>query len=195
MFGDLDHHKRTNRELEKWILSYLGIEAARNPHTNSLGSISHIQISGLAPDSILRSSDDILNTMYNMQEKRLLREVKPSYWEFPQFQITADGIIKFRKQLRPIARLAINHEEQYQIVLDATEGDPKVKAELKKVPEKIKDRIEKNPKVKAELKKIPKEFKDRLKDKATDKGIEVLLDTALKYGAVAALYISKLISG
>jgi hypothetical protein len=134
--------------------------------------------------------------MYNMQEKGLLKEVESRYWEFPQFQITADGIIKFRKHLRPIAELAINHEDQYQIVLDATEGDPQVKAELKKVPEKIKDSLEKDSKIKAELKKIPKEFADRLKYKATDKGIDILLDTALKSGgSVVAFYIAKLIGG
>ena len=31
---------------------------------------------------------------------------------------------------------------------------------------------------------IPKEFANRLKDKALDKGIEVFLDSALKYGGV-----------
>jgi hypothetical protein len=43
---------------------------------------------------------------------------------------------------------------------------------------------------------IPKEFANRLKNKALDKGIEVFLDSALKYGGAAvALYIAKLISG
>ena len=81
-----------------------------------------------------------------MQEKGLVEKVH-SHSGFPTFQIAENGIIKFRKQLRPIAELAINHEEQYQIVLDATEGNPKVKAELKKVPERIKHDIEKDSKL------------------------------------------------
>jgi hypothetical protein len=56
------------------------------------------------------------------------------------FYITVDGIIQFRKSLRPIARLGINHEEQYQTKIDKTEGDSQLKAELKKFPEKIKEK-------------------------------------------------------
>jgi hypothetical protein len=164
--------KPTNKKLEKWILSYLGVERARNPYTNSLTSISTVQITSLAPDYILRSSDDTLNTLYNMQEKGLVEKVH-SHSGFPTFQIAEDGIIKFRKHLRPIAELAINDEDQYQIVLDVIEGDPKVKAGLKKVPEKIKHDIEKDSKLKEELKKIPKEFANRLKNRAPDKAIEV----------------------
>jgi hypothetical protein len=195
-FPDNGERKRTNKKLEQWILSYLGLERERNPYTNSLTSISHLQISSMAPDYILKSSDDILNTLYNMRDNGLVEEVESSYSEFPQFRIAPDGIIKFRKQLRPIAELAINHADQYQIVLDAIDGDSQVKEELKKVPEKIKDSIEKDSKIKAELKKIPKQFADRLKNRLPDKAIEVFLDSALKYGGPAvAVYIAKLVGG
>ena len=60
----------------------------------------------------------------------------------PRFQITVDGIIQFGKYIRHIVRFVINHEEQYQTVIYKTEGDPQVKAELKKVPGKIKDKAE-----------------------------------------------------
>ena len=43
-------------------------------------------------------------------------------------------LFNFVKSMRPIARLAINNEERYQTIVDKTEGDPEVKAELKKGP-------------------------------------------------------------
>jgi hypothetical protein len=63
------YKRRTNRKLEQWIISYLGIEETRNPYTNSRGTITPLQISKLVPNSILRSFDDIQNTMYNMRER------------------------------------------------------------------------------------------------------------------------------
>jgi hypothetical protein len=166
----------TNKELEQWILSYLGIEEMTNPYTISRNTIFPLQISKLVPDSILHSFDDIQNTIYDMKKRGLLQKVEVRYGtggsleyeeEETPFQITVDGIIQFRKYIRPIARLVINHEEQYQTIVDKTEGDPKVKAELKKVPGKIKDKIE-------------------------DKAIDALLDGIKICGYQAAIFLVKL---
>jgi hypothetical protein len=109
----------------------------------------------------------------------LLHEVEVKYGagghleyekEETPFQITVDGIIQFRKYIRPIARLVINHEEQYQTVVDKTEGDSKVKAELKTIPEKMKDRAEKE-------------------------AIDVFVDSIKTYGYQAAIFIMNLLQG
>jgi hypothetical protein len=113
---------RINKELEQRILTILGIQEMRNPDTNSRGSITPLQISKQAPDLILRSFDDIQNTMYDMKKRGLLHEVKESLSDIiqkdynrvgtvesekeeTQFQISVDGIIQFRSlfvQLRDL---------------------------------------------------------------------------------------------
>jgi hypothetical protein len=169
-----------------------------NPDTNSRGTITPLQISKLVPDLILHSFDDIQNTMYNMKEKGLSHQLDiplgldghlESEREETQFQISVNGIIQFRKSIRPIARLALNHEEQYQTIVDKTEGDPEVKAELKELPEKIKNSMEGDSKLKAGLKKIPKKIIERTENRA----YETIADSVVRYGAKAAIFVTKLI--
>lgn len=97
----LDRKHRTNKKLEQRILTILGVEEMRNPYTSSGGQISPYQISKQVSDLILRSSDDILDTMYSMQERGLLCEAKTQFEyeedEIP-FKITTEGIIQFRKK-------------------------------------------------------------------------------------------------
>jgi hypothetical protein len=191
------YKRRTNKELEQRILTILGIEEMRNPYTNSRGTITPLQISKLVPDFILQSFDDILNTMFSMREKGLLHVVDIDMGynglkyekEEIQFQITVDGIIQFRKSIRPIARLVINHEEQYQTIVDKTEGDPKVKAELKKVPKKIKDSTEGYSKTKARAKKIP----ERIIKKIENKVYDTFADSIVRHGVKAGIFITRLI--
>lgn len=196
------HRRRTNKELEQRILTILGIQEMRNPDTNSRGSISPLQIAKQVPDLILHSFDDIQNTMYNMKEEGLLHVVEVKHGilssleaeseaksEETQFQISVDGIIQFRKSIRPIARLVINHEEQYQTIIDKTDGDPEVKAELKKMPERIKDSVEGYSRSKAELRKIPKKIMDRVENKLYD----VLADKIVHYGPKAAIFVTRLL--
>jgi hypothetical protein len=196
-----DKHRRkrpTNKKLEQRILTILGIEEMRNPYTNSRGTITPLQISKQVPDLILHSFDDIQNTMYRMKEKGLLHVVEVKYGtggslvyeiEETPFQIAVDGIIQFRKSIRPIARLVINHEEQYQTIVDKTEGDPEVKAELKKVPEKIKDSVEGYSNVKVGLKKIPEKVIKKIEDKVYD----TFADSLVNHGFKAAIFVTRLI--
>jgi hypothetical protein len=201
--------KRTNKKLEEWIIKCLGVEEMRNPYTNSRGTITPLQISKQVPDSILQSYDDILNTMYNMQEKGLLEEVvvKVGYGQLEYeteetpFRITPEGIIQFRLQyLRPVARLVVNHEEQYQTKVDKTIGDPEVKAEFKKVPEKLRS----DPNVKAALEKISESGKSKVKAKAKaevrriidnleNKAIKILIDTGLRHGSKPVSFFLRLV--
>jgi hypothetical protein len=164
-------HKRTNKELEQRILTILGIQEMRNPDTNTRGSISPLQISKQVSDLFLHSFDDIENTMYNMVKKGLIHEIQNNYGqvgtveseeEETQFQISVDGIIQFRKAIRPITKLAINNEEKYQTIVDQTEGDPEVKTELKKVPEEIKESVEGY----SQINKISRRLMERMEDKA-----------------------------
>jgi hypothetical protein len=178
----------------------------RNIYTNSRGSITPLQISKQVPDLILRSFDDIQNTMYNMKEKGLLHEIEERHGttkyyiagssesaekEETQFQISVDGIIQFRKSIRPIARLALNHEEQYRTIVDKTEGDPEVKAELKELPGKIKDSVEDYSNIKAGLKKIPEKIMKRIEDKT----YETFADSVVRFGFRAGIFVTKLING
>jgi hypothetical protein len=191
--------RQTNKELEQRILTILGIQVMRNPETNSRGSISPLQISMQVPDLVLHSFDDIQNTMQNMKKKGLLHEIEKKDYgyvgteeserEETQYQISVDGIIRFRKSIRPIAKLAINNEEKYQTIVDKTEGDPEAKAELKKVPEEIKESVEGYSKIKAGIRKIPK----RLMKEIEDKGYEVIANKVVRLGTTATIYLTKLI--
>jgi hypothetical protein len=191
------HKFRINKESEQRILTILGIDAMRNPETTSRGTITPLQVSKQVPDLILHSFNDIQNTMYNMKEKGLLHEVKQtvkvgtveSEEEETPFQITVDGNIRFRKSIRPIARLAINNEEKYQTIIDKTEGDPEVKTELKKVPEEIKESVEGYSKLKSGLGKIPK----ILMEKIEDKGYDIVAGKVARLGVNAGIFLTKLI--
>jgi hypothetical protein len=196
--------RRTNKELEKRILTILGIHAMSNPYTNSRGTITPLQISKQVPDLMLRSFDDIQNTMYNMVEKELLHKVEETFGtvkvrigessskaeeEETKFQISGKGIVQFRKSIRPIARLAINNEKKYQAIIDKTEGDPEVKTELKKVPEEIKQSVEGYSMVKLGLRRIPK----RLMEKIEDKGYDIVAGKVARLGVNAGIFLTKLI--
>jgi hypothetical protein len=62
--GDKDKHRsRPIKKLEQRIIIILGVDAMRNPDTNTSGSITSLQISKQVPDLILRSFDDIKKTM------------------------------------------------------------------------------------------------------------------------------------
>jgi seryl-tRNA synthetase len=178
----------------------------RNPETNARGSITPLQISKQVPDLILRSFDDIQNTMYDMKKRGLLHEVEGSLLdkiqkdykrvgtvesekEETQFQISVDGIIQFRKSIRPIARLAINNEEKYQTIVDKTKGDPEVKAELKKVPEELKESLKGYSKIKAGLRNIPKKLMEKVENEAYD----IVANKVVRLGANAGIFVTKLI--
>jgi hypothetical protein len=200
------HKRRTNKKLEQRILTILGIHEMRNPDTNSRGSITPLQISKQVPDLILHSFDDIQNTMYNMKKKGLLHKIEEPLLqrmekdynrvgtleaerEETQYQISVDGIIQFRKSIRHIARLAINNEEKYQTIVDKTEGDPTVKAELKKVPEEIKESVEGYSKIKAGIKKKTKKAMEQMENTA----YEVFAGKIVHLGWKAGIFITKLI--
>jgi hypothetical protein len=165
----LDRKHRTNKKLEQRILTILGVQEMNNTYISSRGQISPYQISKQVSDLILRSSDNILDTMYRMQERGLLRAAKTQFEyeedEIP-FKITTEGIIQFRKKyIRPIARMVINHEEQYQTIIEKTVGDPKVKGELKKVPQEIKESVDGYSKIKAGIKKGSKKLMENVENR------------------------------
>jgi hypothetical protein len=170
----------------------------RNPYTTSRGSITPLEISKQVPDLILHSFEDIENTIFNMKKKGLLHKIEKGYHvvgtaesekEETQYQISVDGIIQFRKSIRPIVRLAINDEERYQNIVDKTEGDPGIKAELKKVPEEIKQSVEGYSKIKTGINRIPKKFMERMENKVYD----IVAGKVLHLGANAAIFVTKLI--
>jgi hypothetical protein len=197
---------RTNKKLEQRILTLLGIQEMRNPETNARGSITPLQISKQVPDLILHSFDEIQNTMYGMKRKGLLHKIERSLLEEihkdynrlgtlkseeeeTQFQISVNGIIQFRKSIRPIARLAISEEEKYQTIVDKTEGDPEVKANLKKVPEEIRQSVEGYANIKTGIRKKTK----RLMDKIENEAYNSFANRVVHHGWKAAVFVMKLI--
>jgi hypothetical protein len=197
---DKEPKPRTNKKLEQRILTILGVEEMRNVYTNSRGSISPLQVSKQVPDLVLRSFEDIQDTMYNMKEKGLLHKIESnvrvgtveSEEEETQFQISGKGIVQFRKSLRPIAKLAVNHEKQYRDMVEKTKGDPEVKAELRKLPDKIKNNVDGYPKVKAEVKKVPKKILKKFEDKLYGG----FVDIAWHYGgAKLGIFITRFLFG
>jgi hypothetical protein len=100
-----------------------------------------------------------------------------------------DGIIQFRKSIRPIASLAVSDEEKYQTIVDKTEGDPEVRADLKKVPEEIKQRLEGYSQIKTGIKKRTKKLMDEIENAAYNS----FANKVVQYGWNAAVFVSKLI--
>lgn len=121
-----------------------------------------------------------------------MREAKTQFEyeedEIP-FKITTEGIIRFRKSIRPIAKLAISDEGKYQTIVDKTEGDPEVKADLKKVPEEIRQSVEGYPNIKEGIKKKTK----RLMDKIENEAYNSFANRVVHHGWKAAVFVMKLI--
>jgi hypothetical protein len=130
---------RSNTKLQRWILAHLGSLESDNPYTNTRGTISVYQISKLLYPEILLdiqpSTDDILCNMLQMQQKGFLKESKPPFdghynedEDMRSFYLTAGGMIKFRKEIQPIAKMMIETEpKEIEKAIENTKGDSTIK--------------------------------------------------------------------
>jgi hypothetical protein len=109
--------------------------------------------------------------------------------EETQFQISVDRIIQFRKSIRPIASLAVSDEEKYQTIVDKTEGDPEVKADLRKVPGEIKQKLEGYSQIKTGIKKRTKKLMDEIENAAYTS----FANKIVSHGWNAAVFVGRLI--
>ncbi len=151
------------------MLSYAGV---RQFETDMERYDSHAlftadQLAKVMPESILthiQNDQDIVRRLYQLNEKGLLRYFS-GFDVDAYFRITTNGIIVFRKFLKPLATAIVN--DSYDKIIDKTEGSNAVKKELKALRKKLKDRTE-------------------------DEIIDAFINVAKTYGPVAILFLVRL---
>jgi DNA-binding MarR family transcriptional regulator len=142
-------------ELENWILAFLGIaddeHIPRTPHTGgglvryTKATTNAFQLATVIPQTVLatlNSKKDIQNTFDKLIERGFLERVPDQGYpeEMKGVSITLEGMIAFRKHVRPIAQ-ALKTEE-YENTIDKIQAESWVKEEFKKLKAKLRDKAE-----------------------------------------------------
>jgi hypothetical protein len=155
---------KSNEELQRWILTHLGITESENPYTGSQGAINVWQVSKLIPPEILPTivaDHDLLCNILEMKKKRRLKELNDPILsddnDSRRFSMTSSGMLQFRKEILPMAQMLINQDQKLEQTIQSSKADSNTK---KGFVEKL------------------KEFKDKFQDKLEDEAINFLINTA-----------------
>jgi hypothetical protein len=172
----------SNQKLQKWIIFRLGIIESENRETGTRGAINIWQISKLVLPEIvtsISSPTEVLCNMLEMKDKGLLGESKVGFRRYfdedndmRSFYLTSWGVIQFRKELEPLAKMLIEQQQQYTKIIDKTRGDSKVKRSF----------IE-----------ILIRFKDKLESKLEEEAIDVIVGVAREHGIKAVTFLVNLV--
>ena len=144
---------RDNIDLQRWLLTHLGVTEYENPYTGAQGAISIWQVSKLVPPEIVSqvdSGNDLLCNILEMKKRGWLKELQDSILtddnDSRRFSMTASGMLQFRKEILPMAQMLISHEQKLEQRIQNSKANSEVKKgfilKLKGFRDKFQDRLE-----------------------------------------------------
>lgn len=123
-----------------------------NDTSDSVGAsktrITVWEIGKIVPNSVLPSVDnvaDVLGNLSSLRKAGLLNIEVGSYSQDPEqflFSLTVNGMIYFRKHVKPIVKIIEEEAERYPEIIDKTDADSAVKREFKTLESKLKGKTE-----------------------------------------------------
>jgi hypothetical protein len=155
-------------EAHKWVLSHIAIQQLKNGPYGKTATITAAQLAHIMPDSLLQFVDseaDIVRILYELLQLGALKHFSGSA-ENACFTVTVNGILLFRKILKPLASAV--SENNYGARIENTKGNEQVKNEFKRL-------------------------RGKLRDKTEDEIIDAFIDLAKKYGHYAVIFLLKLV--
>lgn len=143
---------KSNKDLQHWILTRLGMTDYENRYIGSLSATSVWQVSKLIPPEILPSvgvDNDLLCNILEMKDKRWLKELHDPILSNDtgsrRFSLTSNGMIQFRKEILPMAQMLINQDQKLQLTVQNSKAEPNVKSgfieKLNKFKDKFQDKL------------------------------------------------------
>ena len=112
-----------------------------------------------------------METLRDMERRKLVKEwASARHIDEYTFIITGTGLIQFRKQIQPVIN-AVAKQEDFEEMIEKTQGDSELKMEIKRLWAKIKDKTE-------------------------DEIVQVIVKTGLKFGTkVGTAFLVHLFAG